>query len=85
MFDPHTNYFSPQGKQQFQESLSTEALSFGLELDENEKGQIVVDMLTPGGPAWKSGDLNKGDILLSVLWEGKEVADMTGATLEEAY
>lgn len=85
VFDPHTNYFSPQGKQQFQESLSTEALSFGLELDENEKGQIVVDMLTPGGPAWKSGDLNKGDILLSVLWEGKEVADMTGATLEEAY
>jgi len=85
VFDPHTNYFSPQGKQQFQESLSTEGLSFGLELDENEKGQIVVDMLTPGGPAWKSGDLNKGDILLSVLWEGKEVADMTGATLEEAY
>ena len=85
VFDPHTNYFSPQGKQQFQESLSTEALSFGLELDENEKGQIVVDMLTPGGPAWKSGDLHKGDILLSVLWEGKEVADMTGATLEEAY
>lgn len=85
VFDPHTNYFSPQGKQEFRESLSTEALSFGLELDENEKGQVVVDMMTPGGPAWKSGDLNKGDVLISMLWEGKEVMDMTGATVEEAY
>ncbi|MBL7723847.1 MAG: carboxy terminal-processing peptidase [Chitinophagaceae bacterium] len=85
VFDPHTNYFSPQGKQEFRESLSTEALSFGLELDENEKGQVVVDMMTPGGPAWKSGDLNKGDVLMSMLWEGKEVTDMTGATVEEAY
>lgn len=85
VFDPHTNYFSPQGKQEFRESLSTEALSFGLELDENERGQVVVDMMTPGGPAWKSGDLNKGDVLMSMLWEGKEVTDMTGATVEEAY
>ncbi|MGQ0738716.1 MAG: carboxy terminal-processing peptidase [Bacteroidota bacterium] len=84
-FDPHSNYFSPQEKAEFQESLSTEALSFGFDLDENDKGQIIVDQLAPGGPAWKSGDLNKGDVLLSILWEGKEWTDMTGATLEEAY
>ncbi len=84
-FDPHTNYFSPEGKQQFEESLSTEELSFGLDFTENENGQVIIERLTPGGPAWKSGDLNKGDILLSMVWEGKEVTDMTGATLEEAY
>lgn len=84
-FDPHTNYFSPQGKQEFQEQLSTEALSLGLDLDENEKGQVIVDKLAPGGPAWKSGDLNKGDILLSMHWEGKENKDLTGAGLQEAY
>lgn len=84
-FDPHTNYFSAQQKEEFRESLSTEALSFGIEFDENDKGQVVIDQLTPGGPAWKTGDLNKGDVLLSLLWEGKEVVDMTGATLEEAY
>jgi carboxyl-terminal processing protease len=84
-FDPHTNYFSPQGKQQFQEALSTEALSFGFDLGENEKGQIVIERLTPGGPAWKSGDLNKGDELLNLHWEGKEAVEMTGLTLEEAY
>ena len=84
-FDPHTNYFSPQGKEDFQAQLSTEAFSFGLGLDENEKGQVVIDVLVPGGPAWKSGELHDGDELLSLQWEGKEAVDMSGASLEEAY
>ncbi len=84
-FDPHTNYFSPEGKEKFQAELSTEELSFGLDLDENDKGQIVIDRLAPGGPAWKSGDLNKGDILLSLQWEGKTTVEMGDATLDDAY
>ncbi len=84
-FDPHTNYFSPKGKEEFQEELSTEAYFFGIVFGENEKGQIVIDKLTPGGAAWKSGEINKGDELLSLHWEGKQVQDMTGATMEEVY
>jgi carboxyl-terminal processing protease len=84
-FDPHTNYFSPEGKEKLQEELSTEAYFFGIEFEENEKGQVVVDKLTPGGPAWKSGEINDGDELLSLHWEGKEAEDMSGATLEEVY
>jgi len=83
-FDPHTNYFSPQGKQEFQAALSSEALSFGVDLDENEKGQIIVENLTPGGPAWRSGDLNKGDAVISLQWEGKEAVQMNGTTIDEA-
>jgi len=84
-FDPHTNYFSPQGKEEFQAELSSEALSFGLDLDENEKGEIIIDHVIPGGPAWKSGDLNKGDVLLSLQWEGKTAVDMLGIPLEDVY
>ena len=84
-FDPHTNYFSQEGKEEFKEALSTEALSFGLELQENEKGQIVINELKPGGPAWKSGDVNEGDELLSLQWEGKETVEMAGLSLEDAY
>ncbi len=84
-FDPHTNYFSPQEKEDFQAELSTEAFSFGIELDENEKGQVLIDQLVPGGPAWKSGELHDGDELLSLQWEGKEAVDLTGASLEEVY
>jgi len=84
-FDPHTNYFSANEKEDFQAELSTEELSFGLDLDENENGQIVIEQITPGGPAWKSGDLNTGDELLSLQWQGKEPVEMEGATVEEAY
>jgi len=84
-FDPHSNYFSQEGKEEFKAALSTEAISFGLALDENENGQIVIGQLTPGGPAWKSGDLNEGDELLSLQWEGKEAVEMAGLTPEDAY
>ena len=84
-FDPHTNYFSPQGKEQFQAELSTEGYFFGIVLEENANGQVAVKQLTPGGSAWKSGQINKGDELLSLLWEGKEIQDMEGASVEEAY
>jgi carboxyl-terminal processing protease len=84
-FDPHTNYFSQQKKDAFKNSLSTETVAFGIGLEEDEEGNVVIERLVPGGPAWKSGDLNKGDKLLSLQWEGKEAVEMTGATLEEAY
>ncbi len=84
-FDPHSNYFSPKTGQEFQEQLSTEALSFGIELDENDKGQVVIDKLVPGGSAWKSGELHEGDELQSLQWEGKEAVDLSNASLEEAY
>lgn len=84
-FDPHTNYLSVQGKEQFQEQVSSEGYYFGIVFTENEEGKIVVDKLTPGGAAWKSGEMNKGDELLSILWEGKEAQDMEGASLEDVY
>lgn len=83
-FDPHTNYFSAIEGERFQAELSTEVLAFGIELDENDKGQVIIGSLTPGGPAWKSGQLNEGDELLSLHWEGKEAVDVTGLTVEEA-
>lgn len=82
-FDPHSNYFSPEGKEAFQSALSAEGLSFGLIVDEDEKGKIVIDRLVPGGPAWKSGELHKGDELLQLYWENKEPIEIVDLTLEE--
>lgn len=84
-FDPHSNYFSAETSIGFQADLSTEELSFGIELDENENGQIVISHLVPGGPGWKSGELHEGDKLETLQWEGKEANDMTSASLEDAY
>ena len=84
-FDPHTNYFSTEEKEKFKSELSTESASFGIELDETEKGEIIIEKLVPGGPAWKSGDLNEGDELLSLQWEGKKAVEIAGVSLEDAY
>jgi len=84
-FDPHTEYFSQEGKEEFQSALSTEGYSFGLDFDEDEKGKIVIDHLIPGGPAWKSGELNTGDELLQLYWEGKEPAEASNLSIEEVY
>ena len=84
-FDPHTNYMSADAATSFQAELSTEGYFFGISFDESESGKIVVKKLTPGGPAWKSGEINIGDEIVSLQWEGAEVQDMNDAGLEEVY
>jgi carboxyl-terminal processing protease len=84
-FDPHTNYFSPEGKEAFQSALSTEGLSYGVEFDEDDKGNIVIDHLVPGGPAWKTGELHKGDELVQLNTENNEPAGVSRMSLEEVY
>jgi carboxyl-terminal processing protease len=82
-FDPHSVYFSKTDWGNFQSELSTETLSYGMDLQENENGDIVIARLAPGGPAWKTSELHKGDILIALQWEGKEKVDLSGAEIYE--
>jgi len=82
-FDPHTNYFPETQKQNFESSLSKDGYYFGFSLGENDKGEASILHLDPGGPAWKTGELNKGDVLLQMKWEGKEPIDLVGADAGE--
>lgn len=83
-FDPHTMFFSPQDKENFQSELSTENFSFGFDIDENKDGKIVVAHLTPGGPAWRTGEIHVDDELLQLQWEGKQAIDVSAISFEEA-
>jgi len=65
-YDPHTSHFTPVQKQRFEKAISKEAFSFGFGLDENSAGEITIAYLTPGGAAWKNGNIHKGDILLKI-------------------
>jgi len=82
-FDPHTNYFPETEKQNFESSLSKDGYYFGFALGENEKGEPAIMHLFPGGPAWKTGELNQDDVLLQMKWEGKEPIDLVGAEAAE--
>lgn len=82
-FDPHTDFFSLQEKENFQSELSTENFSFGFDVDETKEGKIIIAELTPGGPAWKSGELHVNDELLELQWEGKPAVNVSTISSEE--
>lgn len=83
LFDPHTSYMPPAEKEAFETGLGTEGLYFGLSVIENEKGEIELAQLMPGSPAWRCGELNQGDIIVQLAWEGKEPISAEGATAQE--
>ncbi len=83
-FDPHSAYMSASDMDNFMTSLSTEGYFFGITINENENGDVVIEQLTPGGPAWKSGQVHSGDVIHKLQWEGNESVDIEGVGIEEA-
>ncbi|MBL0144442.1 MAG: hypothetical protein IPP48_00375 [Chitinophagaceae bacterium] len=71
-YDPHTNYMSSKKKDAFDAATSATEFSSGLDLEENDDGDIAIDYLQPGSSAWRSGQLHKGDVIQSVNVGGKK-------------
>ncbi|MRX40609.1 peptidase S41 [Flavobacterium sp. LC2016-23] len=80
-FDPHTAYFSNDSKSSFVASLSKEHLSLGMTVNLNEKNEIIIDEIDPNGPAFKTGQIKKGDQIVSVSNQ-KETLQVSCASLE---
>jgi carboxyl-terminal processing protease len=78
LFDPHTEYMPLEEKQDFETALDKKGYYFGFSLEENANGDTEIGRLVPGSPAWKCGDLNKGDVVTSIGWEGKEPVNVSG-------
>jgi carboxyl-terminal processing protease len=64
-FDPHTSYFSPDEYQNFQIDMSRSLEGIGAKL-QTEGEHTVVNELIPGGPAFQSNSLKKGDKIIGV-------------------
>jgi carboxyl-terminal processing protease len=82
-FDPHSEYMPQDEKENFEGAVTGVHFSFGLELDETEDGEVVIAHLVPGGPAWRSGELNKDDVLLKIKWENKPEIDLSSAGIDD--
>ena len=65
-FDPHSNYFTVDEKSSYMSALSTSNLSVGLDFEMNEKQEIVVAEVIPGGPAARSEQIQKNDVIVKV-------------------
>ena len=82
-FDPHTEFFPPDEKENFESELGKQQFQFGFKMKPDKNGGVLIDNLQPGSPAFKSGKLNKGDKFISLQWEGRQAVDVSDITIHE--
>jgi carboxyl-terminal processing protease len=81
--DPHTNYLPPADKANFDILMRGSLEGIGAVLREKDDYIEVVEIV-PGGAAWRQGELDPGDLILSVTGDGKEPVDLMNMRIEEA-
>ncbi len=80
--DPHTNYFSPQGKERFDTSMSGSFEGIGARLQKEGDYVKIIEVIA-GGPAWKEGKLKVGDLIQKVAQGDDEPVDIMGMRLSK--
>ena len=83
MMDPHTDFFPPVDKRYFDEQMSGRFFGIGASLVYDE-GNIKINTLLAGSPAWKSGEVQVGDIIMKVGQGKEEPVELTGFVVEDA-
>lgn len=82
VFDPHTNYYKPIDKENFDIRFSGKLEGIGARLltegDYTKVTEIVV-----GGPAWKGKELEANDIITKVAQEGEAPVDIKGMVIDD--
>ena len=82
-FGPHTTYLDPKVKKRFDISMSGKLEGIGARLMKEGEYTKVTELIS-GGPAWRSGELEVGDIILSVAQADGEPLDIVGMRLDDA-
>lgn len=75
--DPHSNYFSPKDKQDFEIDMSGKLEGIGARLTKDGEYTKVVSVV-PGGPAWKGKELEANDLIAKVGQGDEEPVDVRG-------
>jgi carboxyl-terminal processing protease len=82
-FDPHTDFFNPKEKQDFNINMGGRLEGIGARL-QTEGDYIKITTVMPGGPAWKSKQIVDGDIILSAAQEGQKAVELVGMRVDDA-
>ena len=78
IFDPHSSYYSPRSKEDFQIDMSLSLEGIGARLTQVDDKVTIVEII-PGGPAEKSGELAPRDKIEGVAQGDKgEMTDVIG-------
>ncbi|PSR53482.1 tail-specific protease [Adhaeribacter arboris] len=83
LYDPHTQYFPPKAKEDFDLEISGRLEGIGAQLQDKD-GQIRVMEVMPGTPSYRQGDLKAGDIILKVGQGKQEPVNVEGMRVDKA-
>ncbi|QCR24615.1 carboxy terminal-processing peptidase [Pontibacter sp. SGAir0037] len=83
VYDPHTGYFPPKDKANFDIGFTGRLEGIGATLQEKD-GQIKVLEIVPGSPSYRQGDLKPGDAIQKVGQGDQEPVVVEGMRLDDA-
>lgn len=83
VYDPHTNYFPPEDKANFDISMTGKLEGIGATLTERD-GYIKVERIVPGSASYKQGELKAGDLIIKVAQGAEEPIDVVDMKLDDA-
>ena len=84
VFDPHSGYYQPKDKENFDIGMSGTLEGIGARLQTDGDYTKVLDIV-PGGPAWKQKELEENDLIVKVTQgtDSEEAVDVTGFRLDD--
>jgi len=82
-YDPHTSYFPPKDKENFDIHISGKLEGIGATLSQ-PNAYIKIVSIVPGSACWKQGDLEVGDLILKVAQGAEEPVDVVDMRLDDA-
>jgi carboxyl-terminal processing protease len=83
LYDPHTTYFPPADKENFDIRMSGQLQGIGAQLQEKD-GYIRVTSIVAGSPSALQGELQANDLILKVAQGEEEPVDIVNAPIDDA-
>lgn len=83
IYDPHTNYFPPADKENFDIQMSGQLEGIGAQLQDKD-GYIKITNIIPGGPSSLQGELEAQDLIIKVKQEGEDAVSVVDWRIDDA-
>lgn len=80
--DPHSDYFNPKEKKNFDINMGGKLEGIGARL-QNDGSYTKVISIVPGGPAWRGEELEVNDVITAVAQGDDEPVDITDMRVDD--
>jgi len=81
--DPHTEYFPPVEKTDFDVMMSGSFFGIGARLKQDNNDHTIITDIVTGSPSWKQGELKADDEIIKVAQGDKPPVDIQGFDIND--